>query len=146
MLTVEGLTCRYGKVTAVSDLSLEVHKGELVTLIEVPNAPEPEPSIWDLWPDEAVTEPTIRKMDHLAFNVDTIAELAWFHDHLEASGVKVTKILGRATFVRSIYFTDPTGNPLEIATFDWSDPVWATHDRAEWLMDDNPVVSLRSGK
>ena len=33
MLTVEGLTCRYGKVTAVSDLSLEVHKGEFVTLI-----------------------------------------------------------------------------------------------------------------
>ena len=33
MLKVEGLTCRYGKVTAVSDLSLEVHKGELVTLI-----------------------------------------------------------------------------------------------------------------
>jgi branched-chain amino acid transport system ATP-binding protein len=33
VLTVEGLTCRYGKVTAVSDLSLEVHKGELVTLI-----------------------------------------------------------------------------------------------------------------
>ena len=33
MLTVEGLTCRYGKVTAVSDLSLEVHKGEFVTPI-----------------------------------------------------------------------------------------------------------------
>ena len=33
MLTVEGLTCRYGKVTAVSDLSLEVQKGEFVTLI-----------------------------------------------------------------------------------------------------------------
>jgi branched-chain amino acid transport system ATP-binding protein len=33
VLTVEGLTCRYGKVTAVSDLSLEVHKGELVALI-----------------------------------------------------------------------------------------------------------------
>ena len=33
MLTVEGLTCRYGKITAVSELSLEVHKGELVTLI-----------------------------------------------------------------------------------------------------------------
>ena len=33
MLRVEGLTCRYGKITAVSDLSLEVHKGELVTLI-----------------------------------------------------------------------------------------------------------------
>src|SRR5580692_12028136 len=33
VLTVEGLTCRYGKITAVSDLSLEVHKGELVSLI-----------------------------------------------------------------------------------------------------------------
>jgi branched-chain amino acid transport system ATP-binding protein len=33
VLKVEGLTCRYGKVTAVSDLSLEVRKGELVTLI-----------------------------------------------------------------------------------------------------------------
>jgi branched-chain amino acid transport system ATP-binding protein len=33
VLTVDGLTCRYGKVTAVSDLSLEVQKGELVTLI-----------------------------------------------------------------------------------------------------------------
>jgi len=33
VLTVEGLTCRYGKVTAVSDLSLEVQNGEFVTLI-----------------------------------------------------------------------------------------------------------------
>jgi branched-chain amino acid transport system ATP-binding protein len=33
VLRVEGLTCRYGKVTAVSELSLEVRKGELVSLI-----------------------------------------------------------------------------------------------------------------
>jgi branched-chain amino acid transport system ATP-binding protein len=33
VLKVEGLTCRYGKVTAVSELSLEVRKGELVSLI-----------------------------------------------------------------------------------------------------------------
>jgi branched-chain amino acid transport system ATP-binding protein len=33
VLSVESLTCRYGKITAVSELSLEVHKGELVTLI-----------------------------------------------------------------------------------------------------------------
>jgi len=32
-LKVEGLTCRYGKITAVSELSLEVHRGELVSLI-----------------------------------------------------------------------------------------------------------------
>ena len=33
MLRVEELECRYGKVAAVHDLSLEVHKGELVSLI-----------------------------------------------------------------------------------------------------------------
>ena len=33
MLTVEGLQCRYGKVVAVRDLSLEVKKRELVSLI-----------------------------------------------------------------------------------------------------------------
>ncbi|MFQ5775166.1 MAG: ABC transporter ATP-binding protein [Kiloniellaceae bacterium] len=33
MLEIEGLNCRYGKVNAVLDLSLEVGAGELVTLI-----------------------------------------------------------------------------------------------------------------
>jgi len=33
VLTVEGLTCRYGRVTAVRELSLDVRRGELVTLI-----------------------------------------------------------------------------------------------------------------
>ena len=33
MLTVEALECRYGKVAAVRGLSLEVRKGELVSLI-----------------------------------------------------------------------------------------------------------------
>ncbi|HEX6005442.1 MAG TPA: ATP-binding cassette domain-containing protein, partial [Burkholderiales bacterium] len=33
MLTVERLECRYGKVVAVRELTLEVKKGELVSLI-----------------------------------------------------------------------------------------------------------------
>jgi len=33
VLSVEGLECRYGKVAAVRDLSLEVKRGELVSLI-----------------------------------------------------------------------------------------------------------------
>ena len=33
MLEIEGLFCRYGKVSAVRDLTLEVREGELVTLI-----------------------------------------------------------------------------------------------------------------
>ena len=33
MLTLEALECRYGKVAAVRDLSIEVHQGELISLI-----------------------------------------------------------------------------------------------------------------
>ena len=33
MLTIEGLVCRYGKVEAVRDLTIEVRRGELVSLI-----------------------------------------------------------------------------------------------------------------
>ena len=33
MLNIEGLECRYGNVAAVRDLSLEVRKGELISLI-----------------------------------------------------------------------------------------------------------------
>ena len=33
MLKVEGLVCRYGKVAAVRELSIEVRQGELVSLI-----------------------------------------------------------------------------------------------------------------
>jgi branched-chain amino acid transport system ATP-binding protein len=33
VLTIEGLTCRYGKVAAVRELSINVNQGELVTLI-----------------------------------------------------------------------------------------------------------------
>ena len=33
MLKVEGLTCRYGKVAAVRELSIDVNAGELVALI-----------------------------------------------------------------------------------------------------------------
>ena len=33
MLEVEGLICRYGKVEAVRDLTIEVRRGELVSLI-----------------------------------------------------------------------------------------------------------------
>ena len=33
MLRIEGLVCRYGKVEAVRDLTMEAREGELVTLI-----------------------------------------------------------------------------------------------------------------
>jgi catechol 2,3-dioxygenase-like lactoylglutathione lyase family enzyme len=115
--------------------------GEMVTLIEIADADEPERSIWDLWPAGSPDKST-RKLDHLAFNVSTLADLAWFRDHLRSCGVKVTDIVGREAFVQSIYFSDPTGNPLEIATFDWENPYWRTHRAEDWMDDDDAVPSL----
>jgi catechol 2,3-dioxygenase-like lactoylglutathione lyase family enzyme len=119
----------------------ELGNGELLTLIEVKDAPTPQRSIWDLWPAQDAP-PVLQKMDHLAFNVDTLADLRWFRQHLQSSGVPVTDILGRERFVKSIYFTDPTGNPLEIATFAREDPSWEGHQPEDWYGDDDPVRSL----
>jgi catechol 2,3-dioxygenase-like lactoylglutathione lyase family enzyme len=116
--------------------------GELLTLIELKDAPVPEPSIWDLWPASLDSTPHIRKMDHLAFNVDSLAELEWFRQHFIRNGVKVTDILGRERFVKSIYFVDPTGNALEIATWAPEDPAWQDHKPEDWMLDSEPVSSL----
>ena len=120
----------------------ELGNGEMVTLIEVKGSGEPVRLWWDLWPDGAKAGEALQKMDHLAFNVDNRVDLEWFMLHLREHGVAVTDILGREQFVQSIYFTDPTGNPLEIATFDWENEAWSEHKAEDWYGDTQPVKSL----
>ena len=45
-------------------------------------------------------------------------------------------------FVMSIYFSDPSNNPLEIATLDLDDPVWQGYDFNQWYRDEDPAPSL----
>jgi catechol 2,3-dioxygenase-like lactoylglutathione lyase family enzyme len=131
----------------------ELADGLLYSLYEVKNVGDRfDGSIVDhLWPDfpervAPVSRP--QKLDHLAFDVPSRADLVWFKERLESFGVPVSEIVERnldpshAKFVKSIYFYDPSGNPLEIATMDLDDPEWVGYDRADWFRDGNPVPAL----
>jgi catechol 2,3-dioxygenase-like lactoylglutathione lyase family enzyme len=130
--------------------------GMLLAMYEVARDPAraglgPEPTMaTSLWPGTSGGPVNPRKMDHLAFNVDTHDDLVWFQGHLRAHGVEVPEITVREVeqFVESIYFYDPSRIPLEIATFDWDNPRWnnkrGPSEPGVWLRDTDPVPSLRT--
>lgn len=138
----------------VRQVFFEMGNGELFSLYEAPNVAEkpaaPVGSV--LWPSVASelcsrpSEP--QKMDHLSFDVATHADVEWFREHLLANGVAVSEISERRgadnthRFISSFYFFDPSGNPLEIATFDASDREWRSYDFTDWFMDEDPVPAL----
>ena len=119
----------------------ELGNGEMVTLIEVKGSGEPVRSVWDLWPDRLRPARPFRNGPPGIERRQPV-DLEWFMHHLREHGVAVTDILGRERFVQSIYFTDPTGNPLEIATFDWENEAWSEHKAEDWYVDTQPVESL----
>ncbi|TQC43672.1 VOC family protein [Rhodococcus sp. WS4] len=123
----------------------ELGNGELFALYQSKHMVPPErPLVNSLWPE--TSEPTHRpqKLDHLAFNVDTMEDLHWFQDRLAKNGVDVSKVwVSEAGFLAGrIYFSDPDGNPLEIATYEKNDPKWASFDNRAWLREENPVPAL----
>lgn len=128
----------------------DIGNGELLTLVQVKKRGLPDPSIWaaGLWPGGATGPESPQKLDHLAFNVPSLEDLVWFQGHLRQHGVAVSEVLVAAgAFVSSIYFYDPSSNPLEIATFDWDNhSKWESHNPEDWLADPNPVPSLLSAK
>ncbi|GHB67660.1 hypothetical protein GCM10010377_68190 [Streptomyces viridiviolaceus] len=129
----------------------DMGNGGLLSLVQIEGAQgspqDTEPAVsgsW-LWPDTTRGPQFPRKMDHLAFDVESHDDMVWFHAHLRECGVKVTEIITREDehFVESIYFYDPNGIPLEIATFDRAHPRWKTHDPNMWFWDPEPVPALR---
>ncbi|QIX52314.1 MULTISPECIES: VOC family protein [Rhodococcus] len=132
---------------------LDMGNGNLLSLIVIggpgisgaPKHAEPSVSAEWLWPGVPEQQWTPRKFDHLAFNVDTHEDVVWFKEHLESHGVKTSKIIARdyEAWVESLYFYDPDGIPVEIATFDRSHPKWDEHRPTDWFRDPDPVPALR---
>lgn len=131
----------------------EMGNGELFSLYETDRPmPPPEMSISStLWPPaDAEVAPPIEphKLDHLAFNVDTAEEIEWFCEHLKANGVTVSAVVERRgpdgvhRWLTSVYFYDPSGNPLEIATMALGQSGWENYDFSTWFLDDAPVEAL----
>jgi catechol 2,3-dioxygenase-like lactoylglutathione lyase family enzyme len=138
----------------VRQVFFEMSNGLLFSVYEAPGVAErpaaPISSV--LWPSigaeqwSAPVEP--QKLDHLSFDVPTPADIVWFREHLISHGVAVSDISERRgannthRFISSIYFSDPSGNPLEISSFNAPDEAWQSYDFSEWFMDEDPVPAL----
>jgi catechol 2,3-dioxygenase len=57
--------------------------------------------------------PGVRGLGHIAFRVDSEAALKEAHATLQAHGVEITRAIDHVS-QKSIYFSDPDGNTLEI--------------------------------
>ncbi|GAA4540224.1 VOC family protein [Pseudonocardia xishanensis] len=123
----------------------QLANGELFSLYQSQKMTAPErPLVNSLWPEDDEPSQRPQKLDHLAFNVDSMDDLHWFQERLTAHGVPVSKVwVSEAGFLAGrIYFSDPDGNPLEIATFDAADPRWESFDDRAWLREEHPVPAL----
>jgi catechol 2,3-dioxygenase-like lactoylglutathione lyase family enzyme len=143
-----------GVTMNVRQVFFEMGNGELFSIYEssdtVKRPPAPISSF--LWPSadaERWSQPREpQKLDHLSFDVRTHADVVWFREHLLAHGISVSDISERRgennshRFISSIYFSDPSGNPLEISTFETHDDAWRSYDFSSWFIDENPVPAL----
>ncbi len=128
---------------------LEMADGSIITFAELPGQDtRADQSLFlpNFWPGSGSPPPSPRKMDHLALNVETRDDLVWFQQHLRSQGIEVSEVEERASnpkFVKSIYFYDPDGVPMEIATWDWNDPEWKNVKDEDFFKDPDPVPSLK---
>ena len=99
-----------------------------------------------LWPTPATVAEMPTKMDHLAFNVNSLAELQALREKFVACGIPCSPIqqLESSPFVCSIYMYDPNGIPIEFATWDLGNKErWARLANEPWYRDPEPVPSMR---
>jgi catechol 2,3-dioxygenase-like lactoylglutathione lyase family enzyme len=82
------------------------------------------------------------QFDHLSFNLPDEEALLALRDRLKSSGCEVTDVVDHG-FVRSIYFTDPTGIALEASwwTLDATGRA-ADYDDDRLFSDPDPVPAL----
>jgi catechol 2,3-dioxygenase-like lactoylglutathione lyase family enzyme len=130
--------------------------GELFSLYEVSTAidgrKQPPLAYW-LWPQRDVeVADGFTKLDHLAFNVESIEELEWFAEHLRASGVEVEGPVVATNRWETqpslvpcrLYFYDPSGNPLEISTQNIGEALWENVLSGAFFKDTDPVPTVMS--
>lgn len=101
---------------------LDAGQGNVLAFFELPNSPEmgrdPNTPEW---------------VQHLAFKVNTMAELEAIKNKLQASGVEVVGVTDHTIF-KSIYFFDPNGHRLEIACDVGTPEMYKKLDEVKWDM------------
>jgi lactoylglutathione lyase len=96
--------------------------GNVLAFFELPNSPEmgrdPNTPAW---------------VQHIALEVDSVAVLESAKARLEAAGIPVIGITNHTIF-KSIYFFDPNGHRLELATNTGSPEMMKKLDQVKWDM------------
>ena len=131
---------------------LDAGNGDGLAFLEVPEKDTTAESSYFnvLWPVPRTGPPVPRKVDHLALNVETLADLKAVRRRLQKAGWPVSEVqdLPEAPFVHSIYFYDPNGMPLEVATYNFGGSEWRGRKEQDWYKDDGPppYIASHSGR
>jgi catechol 2,3-dioxygenase-like lactoylglutathione lyase family enzyme len=151
-VTKTGLDGRAPDMPFVSRIyHLATQNGTMISLAELPrNDTTADGPLFlpNFWPGDSRHPKRPSKMDHIALDVDSRDDLIYFQKRLRDHGIEVSEIYERPPtettpmFVKSIYFSDPDGIPLEIASWDRGDPNWQYHKDENMHTDPNPVPSL----
>jgi lactoylglutathione lyase len=96
--------------------------GNVLAFFELPNSPE-----------MGRDENTPAWVQHMAFEVDSMETLLAAKAKLEANGVEVIGPTNHTIF-KSIYFFDPNGHRLELATNTGTPEMYKTLDEVKWDM------------
>jgi catechol 2,3-dioxygenase-like lactoylglutathione lyase family enzyme len=103
-------------------LFLDAGGGNVLAFFELPHSPA-------MGRDEA----TPAWVQHIAFKVGSVDELAATKARLEAAGIEVVGITDHAIF-KSIYFFDPNGHRLELAADTATPEQLRKLDEVKWAM------------
>jgi catechol 2,3-dioxygenase-like lactoylglutathione lyase family enzyme len=101
---------------------LDAGGGNVLAFFELPNAPE-----------MGRDENTPAWVQHMAFEVDSMETLLAAKAKLEANGVEVIGPTNHTIF-KSIYFFDPNGHRLELATNTGTPEMYKSLDEVKWDM------------
>ena len=101
---------------------LDAGGGNVLAFFELPNSPE-----------MGRDENTPGWVQHMAFEVDSMETLLAAKAKLEANGVEVLGPTNHTIF-KSIYFFDPNGHRLELATNTGTPEMYKTLDEVKWDM------------
>ena len=101
---------------------LDAGGGNVLAFFELPNSPE-----------MGRDENTPAWVQHMAFEVDSMETLLAAKAKLEANGVEVLGPTNHTIF-KSIYFFDPNGHRLELATNIGTPEMYKTLDEVKWDM------------
>ena len=99
---------------------LDAGGGNVLAFFELPNSPE-----------MGRDENTPAWVQHMAFEVDSMETLLAAKAKLEANGVEVLGPTNHTIF-KSIYFFDPNGHRLELATNTGTPEMYKTLDEVKW--------------